>query len=243
MNPKLKNNLTILFAILFLSVSRINLAQVNTAQLEHQAEKTIEDYYIEPYKVSASSDGIITINGITKTLFDKLRIGELVSQVDRVRGINNKIEVQVETTPDAIIKANINDELELNNVILEPKNIVVDVKNGVVNLSGTVSYFREKLMAQSIASWQDGVIDMTSSIKVLPPLAAQSDENIKQVIADILQKNFSLERNVTYKVNNGIVIFEGNVRSLFAKDHIAEEVQHLLGVKEVINVMTVQQPS
>ena len=241
MKPLSKNNLIVLLSILFLSFSAINVAQVNTKQLENKVEKTIESYYFDPFNISASSDGIITIHGKTSTLFDKLKIGELVSQIEGVQGINNKIEVQIETTPDKIIKDNIQNELELNNVILEPKNIVVDVSGGVVNLSGTVSYFREKLMAQSIASWQEGVIDMTSSIKVLPPYIAKSDENLKQVIADILQKSFSLEKNINYDVSNGIVSISGKASSLYAKNHIQEEIQHLLGVKDVVNEMTVQE--
>jgi len=224
-----------------LSFLNSSFAQLNPKQLENKVKKTIGGYYLDPFNISVSSGGIITINGITNTLFDKLKIGELVSQVDGVRGINNKIEVRVEPTPDNMIKDNIENELELNNVILEPKNITVDVTGGVVNLSGTVSYFREKLMAQSIASWQDGVIDMTSSIKVLSPTVAKSDENLKQIIADILQKSFSLEKNVSYDVSNGIVDIKGKVSSLFAKDHIQEEIQHLLGVKDVVNEMTVQE--
>lgn len=234
-------NWLILFAILMLSFLNSSFAQLNPKQLENKVKKTIGGYYLDPFNISVSSGGIITINGITNTLFDKLKIGELVSQVDGVRGINNKIEVRVEPTPDNMIKDNIENELELNNVILEPKNITVDVTGGVVNLSGTVSYFREKLMAQSIASWQDGVIDMTSSIKVLSPTVAKSDENLKQIIADILQKSFSLEKNVSYDVSNGIVDIKGKVSSLFAKDHIQEEIQHLLGVKDVVNEMTVQE--
>jgi len=232
--------LVILLPFLFLSFSAINFAQVNTKLLESKVEKTIGGYYPDHFDISASNEGVITIKGTTNTLFDKLKIGELISNVEGVRSINNKIEVQTEPTPDNIIKYNIENEMELNNVILEPKNIIVDVSNGVVNLSGTVSYFREKLMAQSIASWQDGVVDITSSIKVLPSSKAKNDDNLKQLIADILQKHFSLENNLNYAVSNGVVSIGGSVSSLYAKDHIQEEIQKLLGVKDVVNTLTVQ---
>lgn len=224
-----------LLLILLVGISEFNFAQINTKQIESKAKKIIASYYIEPFDVSCANDGSVTLKGETNTLFDKLRIGELISQIEGVTGINNKIEVHVETTPDNMIKNNIEDEFKLNNIILEPEKIIINVDNGVVNLSGTVSYFREKLMAQSIASWQDGVIDMTSSIKVLSPAAAKSDDNINQLVSDILQKHFPIENKVKYNVSNGVIDLFGSAKSLYAKDHIQEELQHILGVKAVIN--------
>lgn len=241
MSVKINKNSLYLSVILIFTIVGINYAQIDSKQLIKSIEKSISNYYLESFDISTNNSGIITIQGDVSTLFDKLKIGELISQVDGVRGINNKIEVRVEPTPDNIIKENIEQELQLNNVILEPEKLMVDVKDGIVNISGTVSYLREKLMAQSIASWQDGVIDMTSSIKVLSPVAAKSDDNIKQIVSDIMQKYFSLEKNVQFDVNNGVVVLIGNVSSLYAKNHIQEEIQRLLGVKDVINQLTLKE--
>lgn len=238
MKTIIKNNQVVVLIILVLSISKANFAQSDTKQLESKIKKIISVYYMDPFEVNANSNGIVTLNGQTSTLFDKLKIEELVSRVEGVQRINNKIEVQVQTIPDDMIKYNIENELQLNNVILEPEKIIINVDNGVVNLSGTVSYFREKLMAQSIASWQDGVIDMTSSIKVLSPSAAKSDDNIKQLVSDILQNHYPLENSVNFSVSNGVIDLLGSAKSLYAKDHIQEELQHILGVKEVINEIT-----
>ena len=227
-------------SILLVTLSDFNYAQIDTKQLENQVEKTIGTYYTEIFKISADQKGIVTLEGDVTTLFDKLRIQELASQVEGVAGINNKIEVNVEPTADAIIKANIEDDLKSNNVILEPEKITVDVKDGVVNLAGTVSYFREKLMAQSVASWQDGVVDMTSSIKVLSPAAAKSDSNLKDIIRDILNEHFPLENNMTFTVTNGIVTLNGKVKSLYAKDHIQEDIQHILAITSVVNNLSLE---
>lgn len=178
---------------------------------------------------------MVSIDGMVNTLFDKLRIGELIAQVDGVLGINNNIIVDVEQIPDSEIKDNIENEFQLNNVILEPEKIIVKVDHGAVSISGTVSYFREKLMAQSIASWQEGVVDLKSDIKVLPYKNAVSDDNLKSLIGDIINKHFSLEKKISFKVENGIVEISGSATSLYAKDHIQEEIMHLLGVKNVIN--------
>ncbi len=245
LSDKMKNNIRkklfyksiFLFSSVFLSTTSISLAQINAIQLEKEVEQKLSSYYIEPFKISADPAGLVTVIGEVSTLYDKLKIGELISQVDGVSGINNRIAVQTEPTADNEIKANIENELQMNNVILEPEKIKVEVNDGVANLSGTVSYFREKLMAQSIASWQDGVTDMTSHLVVLSPVIARSDDNLKEIVSDILKKHFLLEDNVKFDVNDGIVNLSGSVKSLYAKDHIQEEIQHILGVKDVVNQM------
>jgi osmotically-inducible protein OsmY len=220
-------------------IAGYNYAQVDIKSLENSVRKTIASYYDQQFNISADATGQVTISGKVNTLFDKLKIGELISQVNQVTGIKNKLEILVdEPTADGIIKANIENEYQLNNTILEPEKIIVSVTNGIVNLSGTVSYFREKLMAQSIASWQDGVIDMTSSIKVLPHKLIVSDQNLKDLISDIMNKHFLIENNIKYDVNNGVVTLYGTAKNLYAIDHLQEEIQHLLGVKEVINQLT-----
>ena len=145
--------------------------------------------------------------------------------------------------PDDAIKANIEEDLQRNNVILEPEKINVDVKNRVVHLSGTVSYYRAKEMAQTVASWEDGVTGMTSDIAVLSPVAARSDANLTEIIIDMLNKNYPLEKNVKFDINNGEVSLYGTVTNLFAKNHIPEDIQHIIGIKNVINEIKVEDNS
>ncbi len=238
-NSKNKILLLTSFTILF-SVASI-FPQSNPGQLKEQVLQKISGYYPDEFDVTVDQTGAVTISGDVNTLFDKLKITELISRVNGVSKINNNIEIQTEPTIDEEIKANIEEELKLNNVILEPDKINVEVKNGVVYLTGTVSYFREKLMAQTIASWQDGVTDMKSSIKVLSPMAARSDDNLYSIINDILKNRFGLEDKVKFNVNDGVVDLLGSVKSLYAKDKIAEEIQQIIGVKKVLNELSVEQ--
>ncbi len=224
-----------LFSTIFLLMTGYNFAEVNTKQLEDNVEKKISSEYLEPFTISADQKGVITVEGQVSTLYDKLKIEELTSQVKGVQKINNKIYVNTQPTADGAIKDNIKLELERNNVIMEPEKIKVKVTNGVVSLSGSVSYYREKIMAQSIASWQDGVTDMKSNIVVISPAVATSDENLKEIVNDILKDHFSLEHNVKFDITNGEVDLYGSANSLYAKNHIQEAIQHVIGVKNVIN--------
>ncbi|MCW8813565.1 MAG: BON domain-containing protein [Chlorobium sp.] len=228
-----------LSSILFLITTDKSYSQVNTDKLVNNVEDKISNYYTENFQVSADEKGVVTIGGEVGTLYDKLKIGELISQVAGVKEINNKISVQNEITANNIIKDNIENELQRNDAILEPEKIKVEVNNGIVTLSGSVSYFREKQMAESIASWQDGVSDLINNINVMSPATAKSDANLTEIIIDLLNKNYSLENNVKFDTNNGIVDLYGTVTSLYAKNHIQEDIQHIIGVKTVINEISV----
>lgn len=214
-------------------------SQVDKKTLVSKIEDKIANYYIETFNISVDENDVVTIEGEVGILYDKLKIGELISQVEGVKEVNNKITVRNEITADDIIKVNIEDELQRNDAILEPKKIKVEVNDGVVTLSSTVSYFREKQMAQTIASWQDGVSDLKSNLVVMSPVSARSDDNLKEIISDILDKNYPLEKNVKFDVSNGEVDLYGSTRSLYAKKHIQEDIQHLLGVNRVINTIEV----
>ena len=214
-------------------------SQVDKKTLVSKIEDKIANYYIETFNISVDENDVVTIEGEVGILYDKLKIGELISQVEGVKEVNNKITARNEINADDIIKINIEDELQRNDAILEPKKIKVEVNDGVVTLSSTVSYFREKQMAQTIASWQDGVSDLKSNLVVMSPVSARSYDNLKEIISDILDKNYPLEKNVKFDVSNGEVDLYGSTRSLYAKKHIQEDIQHLLGVNRVINTIEV----
>jgi osmotically-inducible protein OsmY len=242
MEKKSKINLQMLvFLSLLISIIWLPLqAQTENQELKKNVEKAIGNYYDEIFRINVNSHGVVTVEGDVNTLYDKLKIGELIAEVDGVQKINNNISIMNEITADDIIKANIEDELERNDAIVEPDKINVEVRNGVVTLSGHVNYFREKVLAQSIASWQDGVTDMISKIVVLPPLVAKSDENITETINDLIKRHFSLETNVKFSVDDGKVNLNGTVSNLWAKDHIQKDIQNILGVKEVINNLSLE---
>lgn len=232
-------SLLFLSTMLSLMVTNRGVSQIDTGKLVTDVENKIENYYTENFKISADKNGIVSISGEVNTLFDKLKIGELVSEVKGVKEIHNNIQVQNVITADDIIKANIENETKLNDAILEPEKIKIEVNNGVVTLSGTVSYFREKLMMQTIASWQDGVSDLIDHISVMSSSAAKSDANLTEIIIDLLNNNFPLEKNIMFDINNGSVNLYGTVNDLYAKNHIQEDIQRIIGVKNVVNEMKI----
>ena len=60
------------------------------------------------------------------------------------------------------------------------------------------------------------------------------------MVKEILIRQFPLEKDVTFKVENGNITLNGTVEDLYAKDNIKEDIQHVLGVKSVISNLTLK---
>ena len=73
------------------------------------------------------------------TLYDKLNIFDIVSQIPGVKEITDNIVVNSSLLPDDVIEANIISEIKVAKSILEPDRIQVHVDNGEVILNGEVS--------------------------------------------------------------------------------------------------------
>lgn len=221
---------------LFLTLSFSIYSQTNPGKLGDRVNKIIGKYYLDnDFNVTVNDQDVVTIKGTVNTLYDKLKLQELIAEVPGIKKINPQLEISNTMIPDEEIEANILDELRLNKSILEPEKINVRVKDGVVTLSGAANYYHEKLMAQSIASWQNGVKDMVSNIKVLPPAIAVSDENLYEIISDMLKDRFPLEKDVAVEVKNGNVTVSGAVKNLWSKQHITDEIHQIIGVSSVEN--------
>ena len=227
-----------LFGLLFLG---LNFALTSNENLANKVENVISNHYNQNFDVTVNKDHFVTITGQVNTLYDKLKIFEIVSKIKGIRDITDNITVNTPILPDKIIQANIVNELNMVSSILEPNRIKVSVDNGEVMLGGTVSFYREKLMAETVASWEKGVRGIADNIKVLPPAKAVSDANLKIILHDILNDQFSAEKNVSFTVNNGVVVLNGMVDILYAKRRIKDEFSSIIGIKKVINNLKVEQ--
>lgn len=198
-------------------------------------------YDIENFDITNLGNGDIQIEGTVKSLYNRLRIFEIVSHVRGVKKISNNIIVQTDLVPDDIIKANIREDINRNSLIKEPQKISVHVDNGLVILSGKVSFFREKLEAATIASSEKGVKSLANNIELLPVLKALSDENLKGILHSVLLDEFPLTnpKNVNISVENGVVTVSGTVSDLWTKNNIKDEFSSVLGIVGVINNLKV----
>ncbi len=232
--------LLLLASFLVLGLVGSAIARGDAKALESRVRAAVSPYYMHKLSVTAEEDGSVTIDGVVDAYYDKLDIYQRVSAVPGVTKIKDLVLVNTPLVPDAAIQANVERTIKDNSVILEPDKITVSVTEGLVFLEGTVSYPKEKLMATTIASWQDGVKGIENRIEVLASKEARSDANLKAVLDEIVKNHFPLvSRDISVKVENGVVTVEGTVQTLWDKSHLKEEFLQVAGVKSVVENLKV----
>jgi len=191
-------------------------------------------------EVSVTEDGKVILDGQTSTLYDKYRVFNIASRVPGVTEISNQLVVDTPPIPEAQIKQELRNAMQQNRALIEKDRINISVDDGVVTLSGKVSYFKEKEMVQTMASWQKGVKAIDNNIEVIRPEKAMSDANLKKVLGELLENQFPTDQgDVTFTVENGIVTLKGKVNNLWHKREIAEEFSEVIGVTQVHNFLKV----
>lgn len=225
----------VIFIIFFTGINSITFASNKSEALAQRVSDAIANHYDEYFDVSANNKGDVRIEGQVNSLYDKYNIFDIVERVRGVKGISDFISVDTPVLPDDIIKANLENELRLDKSILEPNRIKVQVTNGIIILGGTVSYYREKLLAETIASWQKGAVGIVNQIKILPQKTAVSDWNLSIIIKNLLRDHFPLDKKIHYYVKDGIVTLTGYSHNMWVNDHLQKDCLKIEGVKKVIN--------
>ena len=234
-------NIVLVFTIFLLSTQLVFSNDVAKGLAEKVRSKINNSYIADNFQITSTNNGRVEIKGEVKTLYDRLNIFDLVAKVPGVKEITDDLIVQSPILPDKVIEANIISEIKLVKSILEPDRIHVHVDKGDVILTGEVSFYREKLLAETVASWQAGVKSISNEIKVLSSNKAVSDDNLKVELGEILKNQFPLSNELTFEIKNGIVTLNGKAYSLWDKRHIAKEFSGVIGVKQVINNLKVQE--
>ena len=192
--------------------------------------------------VSIPEAGTVELTGSVNLMYDKYRVFDIVAKLPKVKKISNQVLVNTETLPDNEIRDNIIREIEYIQTIQDPDDIRVSVDNGVVHLQGRVDFYREKLMAQTAASWQQGVKGIVNDIQLVPTGELKTDAHIKGLVTEVIKTRFPLEKkSVDVMVENGVVTLTGGTTSFWAKGAIEKDVSHLVGVKKVINGLYVKE--
>ena len=143
---------------------------------------------------------------------------------------------------DAKIKEDVLDELAWQPNIDETE-IGVIVENGIVTLSGVVNQYSKKIAAEKAVKSVEGVKAIAGDIEVKYGDAfKKTDKEIAKAVVDALEWNSSVpEENLSVKVEDGWVYLSGEVKWSYQKNAAKQAVENLLGVRSVINNITIKQ--
>jgi osmotically-inducible protein OsmY len=126
---------------------------------------------------------------------------------------------------------------------LDPADVGVEVDAGVVTLTGTVDSYVSKIAAERAAKRVDGVRAIANNITVRK-VGAQTDTDIAKAAATAVEANSLLPVGaIDITVNNGKVTLTGQVSWEYQRTSALNTVQNIAGVRDVLNLLTIEQPS
>jgi osmotically-inducible protein OsmY len=144
---------------------------------------------------------------------------------------------------DTQIHHNVLEELKWDSRVDETE-VGVQVAGGVVTLTGTVTSWAKRVAAQEAARRVIGVLDVANDLKVKAAGGfSRTDTEIAQAVRQALEWDvFVPNEKITSTVTDGWVTLEGPVERSTQREAAERAVRNLMGVKMVVNKITVTQP-
>jgi osmotically-inducible protein OsmY len=126
---------------------------------------------------------------------------------------------------------------------VEVPDVGVEVDDGVVTLTGAVDHYLTKWAAERAAQRVSGVRAVANDLTVRGPLT-HNDTDIAHDAARAMEANLSIPREaIDITVQNGKVTLAGKVPWAYQRLAAAESVRSLRGVRDVINLIQITQPT
>ncbi|MBN2366636.1 MAG: BON domain-containing protein [Calditrichaeota bacterium] len=127
----------------------------------------------------------------------------------------------------------------LDALVYDPRvsafNVQARVENGVATLYGTVDNIKAKISAAEDASNTRGVIRVKNRIRVRPETKVES-ENLEQKVRETLIRDPYIDLyDIAVTVFNGRIFLDGEVNSIFERQHAEDVVWRIEGVVNVVN--------
>jgi osmotically-inducible protein OsmY len=144
---------------------------------------------------------------------------------------------------DSEIQQAVQCELEWDSRV-DHTDVGVAVRSGIVTLNGKADSWAKRIAAQEAAQRVDGVLDVANDLVVeLTGTATRTDADIAQAVRHALAWNVFVPHTAIHStVSNGQVTLEGQVEFLVQRDDAERAIEHLAGVRLVINDLVVRHP-
>lgn len=188
--------------------------------------------------VTASQDGMITLEGHVGSYAEKRLAEKVVKRVRGVHGIVNDLDVLIaeehlqddEALAEAAVSA-------LDWAAGTPDSVKVTVSGGWLTLDGDVEWDYQRRAAYNALRGMTGVQGITNNIVIRPKA---SPGEIRNKISEAFKRHAQLEADrVQVQAEGGKVILHGTVSSMAEKEEAERTAWSAHGVTAVDNRLTV----
>ena len=184
--------------------------------------------------------GRVVLGGDTPTLYTQRIAEDLSTSVRGVRQVQNNLRVSrsAHCPSDDDIK-NYAGQMLRWNASIDTRKINIQVSDGTVILDGEVdAYWKRQYIKRLLLDIQ-GITDVDNRLLVAPELVPQ-DQVIAEDIRSAINRYTRLGDDIiSVDVSDGIVTLSGHVPNWYSKRRTPRVAEHILGVKGIINKLTV----
>lgn len=186
-------------------------------------------------------NGIVELKGTVPTYASKVAAEKDAYEVYGVTRVENNLEVDIAPDiarpADLEITENIENKLIWNSQI-NSINIKVDIVEGIVTLSGVADSYWEKNLAEDIALYTNGVIEVVNKLSVTVAKSVVDidiEEDIKSTYRRIGLANHD---EITVNATDGVVRLSGVVPNYRIKREAYNIAVYTAGVVDVVDDLT-----
>ncbi len=189
-------------------------------------------------------DGVVTLTGNVDSYAKKWAAERAAKRVYGVKAVAEEIKVSLpdpwKRTDEDIARSATN---VLNwNVWVPSNRVKVMVQNGWITLTGDVDWYSEKEQAENAVRHLIGVVGVTNSITIKPPVPTVKAFEVKNGIEDALRRNARLllaAEKIRVEISGSKVILHGSVGSWADYEEAEYAAYCAPGVSEVENKLAV----